>query len=147
MKTLSYRTKSATPEIVKRQWWIIDAESQVVGRVASKIASLLKGKNKPYYSHHVDCGDYVIVINADKVRFTGNKLIEKEYKDYSGYPGGQKIHTPKTLLQKKPENIIERAVKGMIPKTKLGRGMTKRLFAYAGPEHPHAMQKPQSIKL
>jgi len=144
---LSYKTKSARKEDVQRNWYIIDAEGEIVGRLCTKIAHVLRGKHKPSYTPHVDTGDNVIVINADKVRFTGNKVNDKEYVRYSGYPGGQKKATPADLLAKKPEAIVENAVRGMLPKTKLGRAMFKKLFVYAGNEHPHEAQKPQTLEL
>lgn len=147
MDTLSYKTKSARKEDVQRDWYIVDAEGEVVGRLCSKIAHVLRGKHKPSYTPHVDCGDNVIVINADKIRFTGNKMKTKEYLTYSLYPGGQKKSTPEQKLAKKPEFIIENAVKGMLPKTKLGRAMIKKLFVYAGGEHPHQAQKPQPLNV
>ncbi len=142
MNTLSYKTKSAKKEEVERKWYIIDAENQVVGRMCSRIATVLRGKHKPAYTPHVDTGDYVIVINADKVRFTGNKWEQKEYITFSGYPGGQKRRIAKEQLEKKPFAIIESAVKGMLPKNILGRQMYKKLFVYTGTEHPHSAQKP-----
>jgi large subunit ribosomal protein L13 len=145
--TLSYKTKSAKKEEVARQWYIIDAEGEVVGRLCSKIAHVLRGKHKPSYTPHVDTGDYVIVINADKVRFTGAKWEQKEYITFSGYPGGQKRATANELMAKKPYAVVENAVKGMLPKTKLGRAMIKKLFVYAGTEHPHAAQKPEALTI
>ena len=146
MDTLSYKTQSAKKEEVVRQWYIIDAEGELVGRMCTKIAAVLRGKHKPSYTPHVDTGDYVIVINASKVRFSGNKMAQKEYITFSGYPGGQKRIKAKNLLEKKPYAIIENAVKGMLPKTKLGRAMIKKLFVYEGSEHPHAAQQPQEFK-
>lgn len=146
MDHLSYKTKSAKKEEVQRNWYIVDAEGEVVGRLCTKIAHVLRGKHKPSYTPHVDCGDNVIVINADKVRFTGSKTEQKEYVRYSGYPGGQKKATPADLLAKKPEAIVENAVRGMLPKTKLGRAMFKKLFVYTGTEHPHEAQKPQTME-
>ncbi len=146
MNTLSYKTKSAKKEEVVRKWHIVDAENQVVGRIATQIALILRGKHKPSYTPHVDCGDYIIIINAEKIRFTGNKWEQKEYVTFSGYPGGQKRRSAKEMLEKKPFAIIENAVKGMLPKTKLGRAMLKKLFVYAGTEHPHAAQKPEELK-
>lgn len=145
MNTLSYRTVSAKKEEVERKWYIIDAEGEVVGRLSSRIAHVLRGKHKPSYTPHVDTGDFIIVINADKVRFTGSKWSQKEYLTYSGYPGGQKAILAKNLLVKKPYAIIENAVKGMLPKTKLGRAMVKKLFVYEGSEHPHQAQKPEKF--
>ena len=147
MDHLSYKTKSARKEDVQRNWYIIDAEGEIVGRLCTKIAHVLRGKHKPSYTPHVDTGDNIIVINAHKVRFTGNKVNDKEYVRYSGYPGGQKRATPADLLAKKPEAIVENAVRGMLPKTKLGRAMFKKLFVYAGNEHPHEAQKPQTLEL
>lgn len=145
MDTLSYKTKSANKESVDAKWYIIDAEDQIVGRMATKIASVLRGKHKPSYTPHVDTGDYVIVINAEKIKFTGAKLEQKEYVTYSGYPGGQKRKTAKELLDKKPTQVVEKAVRGMLPKTRLGRQMIKKLFVYEGGSHPHAAQKPETF--
>lgn len=147
MNTLSYKTVSAKKEEVARKWYIVDAENEVVGRLSTKIASVLRGKHKPEFTPHVDTGDYVIVINAEKVRFTGNKLDQKVYQRYSGYPGGQKERTAQEMLEKKPQDVIEIAVKGMLPKNKLGRAMFKKLFVYAGSEHPHAAQQPEPLNL
>ena len=147
MDTLSYKTVSANEKIVKRAWYIIDAQDQVLGRLGSKIAHILRGKNKPYYTPHFDCGDYVIVINAEKIKLTGKKLTQKEYVRYTGYPGGQRFANPKMMLEKKPEFPVENAVRGMLPKNALGRKMFKKLFVYAGEKHPHAAQKPKTIKL
>ena len=145
MDTQSFKTKSARKEDVVRKWHIIDAENQIVGRMSTKIATVLRGKHKPSYTPHVDTGDYVIVINADKVRFTGSKMAQKEYITFSGYPGGQKKTTAKNLMAKKPTAIVEAAVKGMLPKNKLGRAMIKKMFVYAGTEHPHVAQKPEPL--
>ena len=146
MDTLSYKTKSARKEDVVRNWYIVDAENMVLGRMCTEIATVLRGKHKPSYTPHVDCGDNVIVINADKVRLTGKKWDQKVYLTYSGYPGGQKSKTAKELATKKPYAVIENAVKGMLPKNRLGRAMYKKLYVYAGTEHPHAAQKPQPLK-
>ncbi len=143
MDTLSYKTRSAKKEEVDRKWYIIDAEGEVVGRLCSRIAHVLRGKHKPSYTPHVDCGDYIIVVNAAKIRFTGQKMDQKEYVRYTGYPGGQRTATPRDLLVKKPEAILENAVRGMLPKNRLGRRMFNKLFVYAGEEHPHAAQKPE----
>lgn len=147
MNTLSYRTVSVSKEMANatRKWYIVDAENQVVGRLGSRIAAILRGKNKPSYTPHADTGDYVIIINADKVRFTGRKIDQKVYKDYSHHPGGLKITPAAMMLEKFPERILERAVRGMLPKTKLGRAMVKKLYVYAGTEHPHTAQKPEAI--
>lgn len=143
VNTLSYKTVSEKKEGVERKWYIVDAEGEVVGRLASRIAMVLRGKNKPNYTPHVDTGDYVIIVNADKVRFTGLKLSQKEYIRYTGYPGGQRKRTAREQLDKHPERIMEDAVRGMLPKNKLGRQMIKKLFVYAGEEHPHQAQKPE----
>ncbi len=145
MNTLSYKTQSANKETVDRKWYIVDAEGEVVGRLATKIAHVLKGKHKPSYTPHVDTGDNVIVINADKIRLTGSKMEQKVYLSYSLYPGGQKSITAQELMVKKPYAVVERAVKGMLPKNKLGRAMYKKLYVYAGAEHPHAAQKPENL--
>ena len=147
MDTLSYKTKSTRKEDVQRSWYVIDVEGKSVGRIASKIAHILKGKHKASYTSHIDCGDNVVVINAGKVRFTGSKWSQKEYITYSGYPGGQKKKVASDIRNAKPESIIEKAVKGMLPKNKLGRQMYKKLFVYAGADHPHQAQKPESFKL
>ena len=147
METLSFKTKSANKAAFKKSWFVIDAQGLVVGRLASKVAHILRGKNRPYYTPHADTGDYVIVLNADKVRFSGDKLNSKEYITYSGYPGGQKRMAPKEALAKKPTLIMENAVRGMLPKNKLGRAMFKKLFVYTGTEHPHQAQQPEQIKL
>lgn len=145
MDTLSYKTISAKKEEVEHKWYIVDATDQVVGRLCSQIAHVLRGKHKPEYTPHVDCGDNVIVVNADKIRFTGSKWDQKEYITFSGYPGGQKRKPAKEMREKFPERVVEIAVRGMLPKTKLGRAMFKKLFVYAGPEHPHAAQKPEKL--
>ena len=144
--TLSYKTKSANKETVDHKWFVVDAEGEVVGRLATRIATVLRGKHKPSYTPHVDTGDYVIVLNADKVRFTGLKLDQKEYLTYSGYPGGQKKRTAREMMDKKPLAVLEKAVRGMLPKNRLGRQMIKKLFLYEGGEHPHAAQKPEPFK-
>lgn len=146
MNTLSYRTVSATPQTVERKWLVVDAENQTLGRLSSEIAKILQGKNKASYTPHVDTGDHVIVINAEKVALTGKKLTDKVYIRHTGYPGGQRFMTPKEALAKKPEFIIENAVKHMLPRTRLGRAMYKKLHVYVGAEHPHAAQQPETIK-
>lgn len=133
----------AKPAEVERKWYVIDAEDKTLGKIASEVASILRGKKKPIYTPHVDTGDYVIVINAEKVRVTGKKEEQKTYKSHSGYPGGLKETTLRELRAKKPEEIIRHAVKGMMPKGKLGRQMFKKLKVYAGPEHPHTAQNPE----
>lgn len=146
MNTRSYNTDSAKPTEVVRKWYVIDAEDQVVGRMCTKIASVLRGKHKPSYTPHIDTGDNVIVINADKVKFTGQKWDQKEYQRYSGYPGGQKSRTAKEAMEKKPFFIVENAVRGMLPKNKLGRAMFRKLYVYAGSAHPHVAQQPEVLK-
>lgn len=134
-------------ETVERKWYVIDAEGQTLGRVATKVATVLKGKHKPTYTPHVDCGDYVIVINSSKVNLTGNKLEDKMYYDHSGYTGGLRERNAKTMIEKYPEEMIERAVKGMLPKGPLGRQMIKKLFVYAGDTHNQQAQKPIEMKV
>ena len=140
------KTYSAKPLEVEREWLLIDATDMVLGRLATEVASILKGKRKPQYTPHVDTGDFVIVINAEKVRLTGNKAQSKEYYRHSGYPGGLKCETFAEAMQKHPERVIEHAVYGMLPKTTLGRQMGRKLKVYAGAEHPHAAQQPREIK-
>lgn len=147
MSKLSYITETANPTTVKRDWWIIDASTQVVGRLATHAASALRGKNKPYYSTNIDCGDYVIIINAAKAKFSGNKLDDKIYLSHTGYPGGQRSTTPKELLAKHPEKVIEKAIKGMLPKNRMGRAMYKKLFVYSGADHKHGVQNPKTLKV
>ncbi len=147
MDSLSYKTISANASTVTKEWIVIDATNEVLGRLASQIAKILRGKNKPSYTPHVDCGDYVIVINAEKVKLTGNKMTEKVYTRHTGYPGGQRFATAQDYLKKKPEFVIEEAVRGMLPKTRLGEAIFKNLKVYAGAEHPHAAQNPKAIKL
>ena len=147
MDSLSYKTISANAATVTKEWVVIDATNEVLGRLASLIAKILRGKNKPGYTPHVDCGDYVIVVNAEKVKLTGDKLTEKVYVRHTGYPGGQRFATAQDYLKKKPEFVIEEAVRGMLPKTRLGEAIFKNLKVYAGAEHPHAAQNPKAIKL
>lgn len=147
MNTLSYKTVSAKRETVIKDWIVIDAENAVVGRLATEVARILRGKHKACFTPHVDCGDYVIIINAEKVRFTGNKLTDKEYVRHTGYPGGQRFATPAELLKKHPERILEKAIKGMLPKNKLGRQLYRNLNVYAGSVHPHEAQKPKEVKI
>jgi large subunit ribosomal protein L13 len=146
MSKLHFTTKHANEATVQRNWYVVDGTNQTVGRMCAKIASVLRGKNKAYFTPHVDCGDYVIVTNCDKIRFTGNKLEEKTYINFSGYPGGKKEEAAIDLLKRRPDVIIERAVKGMLPKNRLGRKMYKKLFVYAGLEHPHTAQNPKPLK-
>ncbi|MFO8023002.1 MAG: 50S ribosomal protein L13 [Perlabentimonas sp.] len=147
MNTLSYKTVSANDATVKKEWIVVDATNEVLGRLASKVAMLIRGKYKPNYTPHVDCGDNVIVINAEKVRLTGNKLTEKLYYHHTGYPGGKRSATPKDWLQRKPTAVVEHAVKGMLPKNRLGSKLFGNLHVYAGPEHKHEAQKPKELKL
>jgi large subunit ribosomal protein L13 len=147
MDTLSYKTVSANNETVKKEWVIIDAENEILGRLATATAMILRGKKKPSFTPHVDCGDNVIIINAEKVRMTGNKMTQKEYVSHSGYPGGQKVINPQQLMQKKPTAVVEYAVKGMLPKNRLGRAIFKNLYVYAGSEHKHEAQKPREVKI
>lgn len=146
MDSRSYKTLSANRNTVEKKWLVVDVEGQVLGRAASKIASLLRGKHKPYYTPHVDCGDNVIVINADKVRLTGKKWDDKEYIRHTGYPGGQRITLAKEMLQKHPERLVEFAVKGMLPKNRLGRQIYRNLRVYTGAEHPHEAQSPENFE-
>ena len=141
------KTYNAKPQEVQREWVLIDATDQVLGRVAVKAATILKGKNKPQYTPHVDTGDFVIIINADKIKVTGSKAQGKVYYRHSGYPGGLKSETFAEAMAKHPERVVEHAVKGMLPKTTLGRAMGKKLKVYAGPDHPHAAQQPREIKM
>jgi large subunit ribosomal protein L13 len=147
MNTLSFKTISANEKTVNKEWVLIDAENEILGRLASKSAMFLRGKYKTNFTPHVDCGDNVIIINAEKIKLTGNKLTDKEYVSHSGYPGGQKIRTPRELLIKKPTAVVEKAIKGMIPKNRLGSELFRNLFVYAGAEHPHQAQKPRVINL
>jgi len=140
-------TVSAKKEEVQRKWYVVDADNVVLGRLASKVASVLKGKHKPIYTPHVDTGDFVIVVNAAKVQLTGRKRDEKTYYHHTGYPGGLKSITADKLLEKKPEDVINIAVKGMLPKNPLGRSMFTKLKVYAGSEHPHAAQKPEVLEI
>ena len=137
----------AKPAEVQRKWYVVDAEGKTLGRLASEVASVLRGKNKPTYTPHVDCGDNVIVVNAEKVSVTGKKRKEKIYVSYSGFPGGKKEVTFEEMQAKKPEEIIRHAVKGMLPEGKLGRQMFKKLHVYAGPEHKHEAQKPEALEI
>lgn len=147
MDTQSYKTKSRRKEDVERKWYVIDAEGVVVGRMATKIATILRGKHKPDFTPHVDTGDNIIVINAEKVRFTGKKMDDKRYARYSGYPGGLTKTSPKDYIAKKPEFVVENAVRGMLPKNRLGRAMFRKLHVYAGTEHPHEAQKAEKLEI
>lgn len=147
MDTLSYKTISANKATVNKEWIVVDAEGMVLGRLASKVAKILRGKNKPEFTPHVDCGDYVIVINAEKVQLSGQKMTDKIYVRHSGYPGGQKTQTPQDILKKYPERLVEKAVKGMLPKNKLGRKIYKNLHVVIGSEHKFEAQKPKVVDL
>jgi large subunit ribosomal protein L13 len=141
------KTFMQTKENVDRKWFVIDAEGLPLGRVASKVAHMLRGKHKATFTPHIDCGDYIIIVNADKIILTGNKLQKKIYYDHSGYPGGLRERTAETMIEKYPVEMVERAVWGMLPKGRLGRAMYKKLFVYAGPDHKHEAQKPTAITL
>ncbi len=147
MDVNSFKTYSAKAGEVERRWYVVDAENQVVGRLASRIATILRGKHKPSFTPHVDTGDFVVVINADKVRFTGNKEAAKQYFSHSGYPGGVRLRTPAEMRTKKPTFIVQNAVRGMLPKGPLGRQMFRKLKVYAGPTHPHEAQQPEPLEL
>ncbi|MBI9055305.1 MAG: 50S ribosomal protein L13 [Bacteroidales bacterium] len=147
MDTLSYKTVSANKATVQKEWILIDAQDEVLGRLASKVAMVLRGKTKPSFTPHVDCGDNVIVINASQVKLTGNKMTEKQYVSHSGYPGGQKMITPEQLLAKKPIAVVEKAVRGMLPKNRLGRELFRNLYVYEGAEHAQEAQKPKKVDL
>ena len=134
-------------ETVDRKWYVVDAEGQTLGRLATKVATVLRGKHKPTYTPHIDCGDYVIVINAEKVVLTGNKLEDKMYYNHSGFPGGLRERNAKTMIEKYPEEMVERAIKGMLPHNSLGRAMGKKLFVYAGADHKHEAQKPEVMEV
>ena len=139
------QTYMANPDKIERKWYVVDADGCTLGRLASGVASVLRGKNKPQFTPHVDTGDYVIIVNADKIKVTGKKLEQKIYYNHSDYVGGMRETTLKEMLAKKPERVIEHAVKGMLPKGPLGREMYKKLFVYAGPDHKHAAQKPEEL--
>ena len=147
MDTLSYKTISANKSTVSKEWLLVDAEGQTLGRLASKVAKLLRGKHTPSFTPHVDCGDNVIIINAEKVNLSGNKWAEKTYQRYTGYPGGQRETTATEMLEKHPERIVEKSVKGMLPKNRLGADLFRNLKVYAGAEHGHDAQKPRAINL
>lgn len=147
MDTLSYKTVSANKATVNKEWVVIDAENVVLGRLASEVAKILRGKNKPEFTPHVDCGDNVIVVNAEKVQLTGKKLTDKVYLRHTGYPGGQRTQTPKDILAKYPERLVEKAVKGMLPKNKLGSQLFRNLHVVVGPDHKFQAQKPKVVDL
>ena len=147
MDTLSYKTVSANSATVNKEWVVVDAAGMPLGRLASAVAKMLRGKHKPNFTPHVDCGDNVIVINAEKVMLTGNKLNDKVYLRYTGYPGGQRSQTPSEILKRFPERLVEKAVKGMLPKNRLGHAIYSNMKVYAGPEHKHEAQNPKVIDL
>jgi large subunit ribosomal protein L13 len=147
MDTLSYKTVSANAKTVTKEWVVLDAKDQVLGRFASQAAMMLRGKHKANFTPHVDCGDNVIIINADKIRLTGRKWTEREYVSHTGYPGGQRFVTPAKLILQKPTAVVEKAITGMLPKNRLGRAIKGNLHIYAGAEHPHAAQQPKAVTL
>jgi len=146
VNTLSYRTVSANKSTVDKEWVMIDAEGAILGRLATLVASLLRGKHKTNFTPHVDCGDNVIVINAEKVVLTGEKLTDKQYVRYTGYPGGQRFTSAEELLKKNPIGLVEHAVRGMLPKNRLGKALFRNMYVYAGTSHPHEAQKPKKIE-
>ena len=147
MDSISYKTVSLSKTQIEKNWLIVDAEAAVLGRLSSGIAKVLKGKHKPSYTPNMDCGDNVIVINAEKVRLTGKKMTDKEYVRYTGHPGGQRFATPREVLNRNPKKVIEMAVKGMLPKNRLGRQIYTNLYVYEGAVHPHVAQNPKTITL
>lgn len=147
MNTISYKTVSANKETADKKWVLVDAEGQTLGRMASKVAYLLRGKHKPNFTPHADCGDYVVIINAGKVVLSGNKKAEKEYVRHTGFPGGQRFSTPTELLKKQPNKVVENAIKGMLPKNRLGRELFRNLHVYEGAEHKQEAQQPNTIDL
>ena len=144
--TLSYKTVSLNKATVNKEWLVIDATDLVLGRLASRVALVLRGKNKPGFTPHVDCGDNVIIVNAEKIRLTGKKMTDRVYTRYTGYPGGQRFTTPKEILSSRPEELIRMSVRGMLPKTRLGDKLINNLYIYAGPEHKQQAQNPRTIK-
>lgn len=144
---MSYKTVSANKATVNKEWLLVDAEGQTLGRLAAKVAYMLRGKHKTNFTPHVDCGDNIVIINAEKIHLSGKKLTDKTYISHSGYPGGQRSITPQELLKRKPIAVVERAVKGMLPKNRLGDDLFRNLFVYEGPEHKQEAQKPKSIDL
>ena len=147
MSITSFKTPHVSHKETEKEWVIVDAESLVLGRLASQVAMIIRGKHKPTYSPHVDGGDNVIIINAEKVRLTGKKMTDRVYISHTGYPGGQRFKTPAELMRKNPAKILEMAVKGMLPKNRLGRRLFTHLYVYAGSEHPHAAQSPKTIEI
>ncbi|MCS6981227.1 MAG: 50S ribosomal protein L13 [Flavobacteriales bacterium] len=148
MNTLSYPTRSLRKEDVEKKWFLVDAENKTVGRLASQVARIIRGKHKPSFTPHVDCGDVVVIVNAEKVRFSGKKMHQKQYVRYTGYPGGQRFTTPSRLLATHPERVLELAIRRMLPKNRLGRRIfIKNLKIYAGANHPHQAQNPEKLNL
>ncbi|WP_460673573.1 50S ribosomal protein L13 [Larkinella ripae] len=147
MDTLSYKTISANKATAQKDWVVIDAENQVLGRLASQAAKIIRGKNKTNFTPNADCGDNVIIINAEKIKLTGKKMTDKVYVRHTGYPGGQRFRTPREMMAKNPAFILEHAIKGMLPKNRLGSRLFTNLYVYAGDQHPHASQQPKEIKL
>lgn len=146
MNTLSFKTVSAKKETVEKVWYLVDADSKILGRLASEVAKIIRGKHKPSFTPHVDCGDNVVIINAEKIRLTGDKMNSKEYVRHTGYPGGQRKTTPREVLAKHPERVFEQAVRGMLPKNRLGRKLFNNLYVYEGANHPHDAQNPKILE-
>jgi len=147
VNTLSYKSKMLNSETRDKKWYVVDAEGQVLGRLSSRIALIIRGKHKPGYTPHTDCGDNVIVLNAEKVVMTANKLSNRNFLRHTGFPGGQRSRTAQEILNRNPQRLIEHAVKGMLPKNRLGRRLFTNLYVYAGTEHPHAAQQPKELKI
>jgi len=145
--TLSYKTVSANKNTVQKEWVLVDATDQILGRLASRVAMILRGKHKASFTPHVDCGDNVIIINAEKIKLTGNKLTQREYVRHTGYPGGQRTETVESMLKRKPTAVIEKSVKGMLPKNRLGADLFRNLHVFVGDAHPHEAQQPKKIDL
>lgn len=146
MDTLSYKTVSANKVTANKEWIVVDAKDAIVGRFASQVAARIRGKHKPNFTPHVDTGDNVIIINAEKIRFTGRKMADKVYVRHTGYPGGQRFASPRQWLEKHPERVLEHAIRGMLPKNRLGRRLFTNLYVYTGDNHPHAAQQPKELK-
>ena len=147
MDTLSYKTLSANKETAEKKWWLVDAEGQTLGRMASKVAKILRGKYKTNFTPHADCGDYVVILNAGKIVMSGNKMTDREVFSHTGYPGGQKRITPTEMLAKDETSVVKHAIKGMLPKNKLGAAILKNCYIYAGTEHNQEAQKPKALNL
>tara|TARA_B100001540_G_C15723002_1_gene603994 strand:- start:309 stop:764 length:456 start_codon:yes stop_codon:yes gene_type:complete len=147
METLSYKTLSINKETANKQWFLVDATDQILGRMASKVAKIIRGKNKPSYTPHADCGDYVVIINAEKIKMSGKKMQDRKIFSHTGYPGGQKQTSPEAMLKKDPTSVVRHAMKGMLPKNKLGAALLKNCYIYAGENHKQEAQKPLEINL